>query len=482
MHEPLELVIRLCDALRHEAVRYCHWKSTEALDRSASGENDLDLLIHDDDVERFIEIVVGLGFREALVARPQHVDGIRHFYGLDERSGRLVDVHAHERLVIGDDATKNYHVPIERSYLDSTIADGPFEIPEPEMEFALLVVRMMLKHGTPEALITGRGRLSAAERRELAYLERRLDPASLRAGLARAGFLDPSLIERCRRSFHPHTPLLSRLGVWRLLRPRMEPFARRSRAVDAWLQASRRLAGRSRRYVLHRPRRKRLSTGGAVVAVVGSDGAGKSTAISGLRRWLGPVFWVVNVHLGKPRRSPAWLALRGLARLSRSLRPARDETPQRMPGPGPLAPQGVIGTLTAVATARDRLRASERAHRLAARGAIVLCDRYPMPQIATDGARLGRTKDRAEGMIARRSEALERRCYERIRRPDVTVVLGVDPEVAMARRPGDDPSVIRTRAHEILAADWSDDAVRLDAEAPAPDVLSSLKAEIWKRL
>lgn len=433
-------------------------------------------------MQRFIEILVGLGFREALVARPQHVDGIRHFYGLDERSGRLVDVHAHERLVIGDDATKNYHVPIEHSYLASTIAAGHFEIPEPEMEFALLVVRMMLKHGTPEALLTGRGRLSVAERRELAHLERRLDPASLGASLARAGFLDVSLIDRCRRSFEPGTALQSRLDAWSLLRPRLAPFARRARAADVWLQASRRIAGRSRRYALHRPRRKRLSTGGAVVAVVGSDGAGKSTAIRGLRRWLAPVFWVVSVHLGKPRRSPSWLALRGLARLSRSLRPVRDGTPQRTPGPGPLAPQGVIGTLTAVATARDRLRASERAHRLASRGAIVLCDRYPMSQIATDGARLGRTKERAEGVIARRSEALERRCYERIRRPDVTLVLGVDPEVAVARRPTDDPSVIRGRSKEILEADWPDDVVRLDAEAPVTDVLSALRAEIWKRL
>lgn len=439
-------------------------------------------MIHDDDVNRFIEIVVGLGFREALVTRPQHVDGIRHFYGLDERSGRLVDVHAHERLVIGDDATKNYHVPIEHAYLASTIVAGPFAIPEPEMELTLLVVRMILKHGTPEALLTGRGRLSAGERRELAHLERLIDLASLRTGLARSGFLDAELIERCRRSLDPHTPLRSRVRTWSLLRPRLAPYARRARAADVWLQASRRVAGRSRRHVLHRPRRKRPASGGAVIAVVGSDGAGKSTAIRGLSQWLAPVFWVSNVHLGKPRRSPAWLALRGIARIARSLRPARDGTVQRAPGPGPLASPGVISTLTAVATARDRRRASDRAHRLAARGAIVLCDRYPMPQLATDGPRLGRTHEGAEGMVAIRSETMERWSYERIRRPDITLVLRIDPEVAVSRRPADDPSVIRGRSQEILGAGWPHDVVQIDAGAPAAEVLAELKAEIWKRL
>ena len=474
--------MRVCDELRHEGVRYCHWKSTEALDRSASGENDLDLLIHDDDVKRFVEIVIGLGFREALVTRSQHVEGIRHFYGLDEPSGRLVDVHAHERLVIGDDATKNYHVPIEHAYLASTIVAGPFAIPEPEMEFALLVVRMMLKHGTPEALLTGRGRLSAGERRELVHLERRLNPSSLGAGLARAGFLDVALIDRCRRSLDPRTSLRSRMRAWGLLRPRLAPYARRARAADVWLQGSRRVAGRFRRHVLHRPRRKRPASGGAVIAVIGSDGAGKSTAIRGLSQWLAPVFWIANVHLGKPRRSPSWLALRGAARLTRFLRPAGDGTVKRAPGPGPLASPGVIATLTAVATARDRRRASERAHRLAARGAIVLCDRYPMPQLATDGARLGGVPERAEGMIAGRSEMIERRSYERIRRPDVTLALRVDPEVAVARRPADDPSVIRARSREVLEAGWPHEVVQIDAEAPVADVLAALKAEIWKRL
>ena len=41
----LELVSSLCRALEEAEIHYCHWKSNESLDRSASGENDLDLLV-----------------------------------------------------------------------------------------------------------------------------------------------------------------------------------------------------------------------------------------------------------------------------------------------------------------------------------------------------------------------------------------------------------------------------------------------------
>src|SRR5437588_4577044 len=51
--ETLELVASLCRSLEGTGIRYCHWKSNESLDRSASGENDLDLLVHRSDARRF---------------------------------------------------------------------------------------------------------------------------------------------------------------------------------------------------------------------------------------------------------------------------------------------------------------------------------------------------------------------------------------------------------------------------------------------
>ncbi len=53
----LDLVRRLCRVLDLQGIAYCHWKSNEALDRSASGDNDLDLLVARRGVQRFTEVL-----------------------------------------------------------------------------------------------------------------------------------------------------------------------------------------------------------------------------------------------------------------------------------------------------------------------------------------------------------------------------------------------------------------------------------------
>src|SRR5216117_1280490 len=141
---PLTLIADLCAELEKAGIKYCHFKSTDALERSASGENDLDLLVAEDDAPRFRSVLRSLGYVESIGTRSQDVPHVRHTYGLDRASLRLVDVHAHERLIIGDDATKNYRLPIEGVYLATAHRGRPFPIPARELEFALFVVRMML--------------------------------------------------------------------------------------------------------------------------------------------------------------------------------------------------------------------------------------------------------------------------------------------------------------------------------------------------
>ena len=161
--EPLALVSRLCNALAAEAVTYCHWKSNDAQDRAVRGESDLDLLVSSRDVERFVAVIRDLDFKDARAPSPKHVPGVFHSYGLDEASGRLIHLHVHDRLVLGDDTTKNYRVPIEEAYLASVHRDGSLALPTPAPEFELVVfvIRMVLKHSTWDAIASHKGRLAA---------------------------------------------------------------------------------------------------------------------------------------------------------------------------------------------------------------------------------------------------------------------------------------------------------------------------------
>lgn len=217
------------------------------------------------------------------------------------------------------------------------------------------------------------------------------------------------------------------------------------------------------------------------MAIVGSDGSGKSTAVEGLARWLSRVSDVETMHLGKPRRSSAWLAVKVATKLARvvGFRSHRKQVPLQ----GRTGPPGYLWMITSALNARDRYRASVRARMAASRGAIVLSDRYPLPDLLRmDGPRDSEeTVSQLTGW-RRRLASIERRYYGRVPKPDVVIALRVDPEVAARRRPSDNPATIMDRARQIGEADWPVGASVIDANKPAADVLVEIQKRLWSRL
>ena len=176
---PIDLVGRLIDGLDSAGVRYCHWKSNEALGRSASGDNDLDLLVARPDAALFAATARGVGFTTARTPVGADLPGLVDFYGLDRPSGKVVHIQCHLQLVLGDDTTKNYRLPIETPVLDSVRRFGPIPVPSPEFEYLVFIPRMALKHCPWDVLLSRKGRLTPTEQRELAWLEERVDMAEV---------------------------------------------------------------------------------------------------------------------------------------------------------------------------------------------------------------------------------------------------------------------------------------------------------------
>jgi thymidylate kinase len=484
----IELTRALCSALAREGVDYCHWKSNDALDKSASGDNDLDLLIRREHLALFGEILHRLGFKQALAPALQAMPGVLDYYGPDEESGKLVHVHAHYRLVVGDDKTKNYRIPMEEALIASSIQDGVFRIPSAELEFIVFVVRMILKHSVWDAVAQGRGRLSAAERRELGHLESRIDGAALAAGLANhAPFLEPTLFEACVSALHPDAPLWHRVKCGARLQRQLRAHTRRSYLVDIALKAWRRLEFAARRRLGGLPR-NRLASGGAMIAILGGDGAGKTTVVRALHQWLSKDFEVVQVHLGKPKWSWLTIAIRGIIKVGRmlgfypfittaSIRYADPESVPAFPGYPVL--------LREVCAARDRYLTYIRARRLANAGSLVITDRFPLTRITTmDGPQVEHLvqPETRSGRVERLID-IEHNYYRRITPPEVLIVLRLDPELAVQRRTDEDPVSVRARSREIWELDWSDLAARvIDASRTREEVMAEIKSIIWREL
>ena len=224
-----------------------------------------------------------------------------------------------------------------------------------------------------------------------------------------------------------------------------------------------------------------------MIAVVGGDGAGKTTAVAALAEWLGEFFSTHVLHLGKPPRSFYGASLKGCVAVLRGVGLLRRPWLPHYPQPsehGDRVPS-YAWLLWQYLTAHDRYREYRRARSLATRGDLVVCDRFPTPHITLmDGSRTQWIKQDGLGVIAKTLVAKERDYYARISSPDLLIVLSVDPDTAVARKQGVDPAdFVRPRADEVYNTDWSSvNAVVLDASQRKEDVLAQLRRCVWERL
>ncbi|HEY7523115.1 MAG TPA: hypothetical protein VH720_05585 [Candidatus Limnocylindrales bacterium] len=503
---PIPLVAALLRALEDGDVRYCHWKSTTGIARALAGRTDLDLLVDREDAARFGEIVAGLGFKPFISHVSRRFPGVADLLGHDEATGRLVHLHVYHQLVLGEHYVKNHRLPIEAAVLDSAVLRDGIRVPSPEIEVAILTMRTLLKYRDEDALkdrfnLGRRGGIPPDTRAELLDLRSRTTPDGVRAAIERHLPMIPAdvvleLLEVVATDRRNDSRLRALRGRVREALRSYERVPRRVaqvRYVQARLSRQwpvRQLVGALTR---SQARRKSPASGGLTVAIVGPDGAGKTTTIDGLTEWLA---WRVNVttlYLGSARPSRGGAAARAVVHAGRRA----DAAARRLAGDGHRltrltgAASGLLDAVRALVEARDRQRRAVRGWRLATQGWLVIFDRYPLPGVRVgdrgmDGPRIvvpaaGRTA----GLI-RRLAAAEERIYRRVPPVDHLVVLRVRPDVAVGRKQPRDPASVARKAaalQELDAATAPATAVHVvDAERPLDEVLREVRDLVWREL
>ena len=485
----LPLVVALCERLAAAAISYCHWKSNDVIERSATGENDLDLLVSRADAERFTAILHELGFKAAHETHPWGMPGILDYYGYDESSGRLVHAHIHYQLVIGEDMTKNYHLPLEAPYLASAVQGELFKTPAPAFELIIFVIRMILKHSTWDTILGRWGTLSKAERRELAYLQKLAEPRRVAEILAtHLPSIDGALFNRCVEALRPDAPLWTRLWVGHQVQRQLKVFARRSPWRDAGLRFWRRGRLAYRRRFTQLPRR-RLNRGGALLAIVGGDGAGKTTAVETVTQWLGAELDVTKVHLGKPAWSRTTKVVRALLNLGRKVTGAPYVEWAAVLYEDYREVHGFAAyclALRSLCLARDLYGSYAAARRMASNGALVVCDRFPLAAVTwMDAPHIGQLLEvhGRPNRLLRWLARWERRYFAAILPPEVLLVLRLDPAIAAQRRADESQQPVLARNQGIWQVAWAKlDAHVVDASCPPDEVRAALKTGVWAKL
>jgi PST family polysaccharide transporter len=488
---------RLTRELAAERVRYARWKVSLDLQRVLSGEGDLDLLVDSADAEAFLRVAERLGFKELVPCfgpRPAHEV---HLYGLDEETGALLHLHVNFSLA-GEGSPLRHLVPS----LDELVLRhcSPCEVPallesmpvvQPRAQVVVFVLLAMERY----ARLRNYPSLARHKQNLQTKLQALLaaDPAEGWRDLLAHWLpaVPPALFADCLAALRQPTSWLRRFRLARKLRRHL----RHAVHVSSRGAASGRpgfLASVCRRLWHGRGSPKQLPSGGAVIAIVGPDASGKSTMVAEAAAWLGKVFRVRTAHLGKPPST--WLTLLPnlLVRLLRVVAPALRTSRKEAAGEEPKAGgQGLLYRLRAVMLAWDRRALALRLARKAARGWVVVCDRYPSAVVgAPDGARLKAPEDDpGQGWLRRWLARLENRLYRTIADPAVVVRLSAPLAVAIDRnkeriKAGKESDAYVTRRHKVFFLAHFPDArtVELDTNQSRPETVRELRRLVWESL
>ena len=500
--EPLAAALRLFRAFDAARVRHCHFKSNEHLLDGLAGLTDLDVLVDRSQARAVQGVLHAVGYKRFASWFSAAYPAVEDYLGFDAEAGRLVHLHLHYALVVGEKNLKGHHLASAPNVLDARVADADtgVAICDPDHEMQLLLLRFALKLRWRDSLyaLLGRSFFRGGALREFRWLQSRIDRARLRritaeeygakAGDLVVGLADaPPSIRRLHALRRAARPTLARARTFGRLEAIPIRVARELHALVA--------AFCRRKLGIARPLRRTNPTGGRIVAFLGPDGCGKSTLTREIREWLSWKLDVHSVYFGSGDGPSIWyvwvmkLPLRVVRRTRRLL--GREVAP---------VPGATRGEEAARAAARPSMAkafwalalALEKNSKMGAavaarnRGMVVVCDRYPQVQVMgyNDGPLLApwlESPSRLRRWIARFEHTFYARAAAAA--PDLVVKLDVSPEVALRRKPGTRFEVERRRAalRQIEYGPGSESLV-IDASRPLDVVRLEVKRAIWDRL
>lgn len=485
----LSSIEKLLKALDEHEIHYCHWKSNEHLGEALDGDTDLDVLF--DPAQRTeLECVFDeCGLKRFRATPLMQYNGIEDFIGFDQEAAKIWHVHTHYRMTLGENHLKGYTITPWGSILlrDRIRGEANVWTSDPSDEFVLLLCRIALKLRWRDL----NRNLGKDDQVEIAWLRERISEDSVRTSA------DKMVGEKSKaillELFNSNLTRKSQFReLQKMLRKELKSFTAYSK-FGSWFTRTRReifwlYGGVKRRlgWSNYSANRRVSPSGGLVVAILGCDGAGKSTTLSYIKKEFNKKLDVVSIYFGSGDGSSSLLR-KPMKLVARKVggkgvgHAVEKEYKEKKKVSLKSRLYSAAKVLWAVTLAKEKKTKQRQMVKARNNGMLVLTDRYPQSNMpgASDGPLLSRYQN-GKGLLKIISD-WEQRIYESfsVNAPDLTIKLMVPTDVAIARKPEMTVEEIENKKSIVMGMNISEHTAIIDTSRPFEITRGEVMKEIW---
>lgn len=471
----------LINKLKINNIRYCHWKSNLLLNEALGGYDDLDLLVHKNDIAKFEELILSLGFKEGSNNNISF-SAVKHFYGHDIETGNILHLHVYYQIKTGPSWTKSMRFDFEEYFLDNLIIhESGMPIPDKHIEFVFFIFRIMLKYSKINEFILV-NKEHERTLKEIDYLLFNMDENKLEE------FLAIYFINITKEDLFTYVDLIKNASnIQKFLSGKKLKQKLNKYNYMSFFQENIKNIGQFTYRVINKlflKQKKKLHTSGVLIVVAGLDATGKTTITTELKKWLGSNMTTRIVHFGKPSSTLITLPFNILIKLMKknstnSNLKSSIQTDEK--------PKSLLYVVRQLVLAYDRYALAKKYWNKSSNGEIVVCDRYKSEDYGVmDSKRL--RPELYTGLLYKLA-MIENRLYDKMPQPDILFYLNVPVDIAVIRnkerikegKESEDFIRIRHEQNQGLTYKAKSNYL-IDTNKDYQEVITDIKNKIWNKI
>lgn len=476
---------------------YCHWKSNEHIEEALLGDTDLDILFLPEQRSELERVLSECGLKRFRATPLMQYNAIEDYIGFDVDTAKIWHLHTHYRMTFGEKHLKGYTVtPWGYTILDNRVKNE-FGIYTScvEDELILFFVRNAMKLRFRDTFRS----ISKEDILELEWILKRVDLDKLKVNLKM--FLNSESSDEILKLLHKKTTKKSQLKkLHKILCKELALYTGYTSFMSRWYRTQREIYWFIGAVIRHcglstnKPYRRVSPSGGCVVAILGCDGAGKSTTIAYLAKEFSKKLDVKTVYLGSGdgsssliRKPMKYIAQKvggkGLGKSVENEYKMKSTSEEKISIKARLySIAKIIWAYTLAIEKKSKLKEITKARN---NGMLVLVDRYPQIEIqgCSDGPLLGRYHNDSNGLlrsVAEKELSIYKLAYDNP--PDLTVKLMVPTEVAIQRKPEMTKEEIERKKNAVMQMNISRKSIVVDTTVSKNESFGKVMAAIWKEI